>query len=479
MSVKLTRKLALMMALLYAGQTLFAQDTTKATINKVGQTPFAQSLDSTKVKSEASNSSKVDTAKKLNTLIISLEFRPRTEFRHGYRTLMPYSDTGAAFFTGSRTRLNFAYSTKNFDLYTSLTDVYVWGQNDARSNSGPGNSYFQLFEMYAEPHFSNKFSVRFGRQRISYDNQRLFSENDWRQLGHSHDALKLIYNNKINFTNEFSTAFNQSKENVFSTKYMPLGFVNYKVLLVDYLNWKLSKNFVLTTINAADGYQSSDPAKYKTTYMRFTNGGRIEYNSYNWYLTMSGYYQYGKDSSGRKLDAYYIQPEIKYSGIKNLAIRLGFQYMSGQDATKVYDGNGKPYTTDNSFVPLYTTGHGFNGSLDWFGNFPADLGGAGLVNPYLFFWYTNNKLTVRFDNHLFYSQNNYVYQGSILKKFLAYENDWRVIYKVNSFITIDGGFSWALPTRAFGIIRKGDYKKTQYWSYVMFRFTPTIGKFTF
>ncbi|HXL54790.1 MAG TPA: hypothetical protein VN958_00950 [Chitinophagaceae bacterium] len=80
---------------------------------------------------------------------------------------------------------------------------------------------------------------------------------------------------------------------------------------------------------------------------------------------------------------------------------------------------------------------------------------------------------------MFYSQNNYVYQGSILKKFLAYENDWRVIYKVNSFITIDGGFSWALPTRAFGIIRKGDSLKTPYWSYVMFRFTPTIGKFSF
>src|SRR6266536_5064611 len=255
MRLRQPTKLTLIASLLLAGSTLFAQDTTKATINKVGQTPFAQSLDSTKVKSEASNSSKVDTVKKLNTLIISLEFRPRTEYRHGYRTLMPYSDTGAAFFTGSRTRLNFAYSTKKLDLYTSLQDVYVWGQNDRRAISGPTNSYFQLFEMYAEPHFSDKFSVRIGRQRISYYNQRLFSENDCRQMGHSHDALKLIYNNKINFTNEFSTSFNQSKENVFSTKYMHLGFVNYKVLLVDYLNWKLNKNFVLTTINAADCYQ--------------------------------------------------------------------------------------------------------------------------------------------------------------------------------------------------------------------------------
>ena len=195
--------------------------------------------------------------------------------------------------------------------------------NRAQARQATPTSTFPiyLFEGYAEPHFGNKFSVRIGRQRVIYDNQRLFAENDWRLPGNSHDAIRFIYNNKINFTTELLLAFNQSGENLFTTKYQPL-VPNYKSLIVSYLNWKISDKFALTTLNTADGYQSSDPAKYTTTYERYTLGGRLEYSTYNWYLTFSGYKQIGKDSSGKKLDAYYIQPEIKFTG-GPLIVRLG------------------------------------------------------------------------------------------------------------------------------------------------------------
>lgn len=422
---------------------------------------------------------KFDTSKNSKSqLVVSAEFRPRTEFKYGYRSLKPFSDTGAAVYTSSRIRLNFAYSTKKFDFYTSLQNVYVWGQNDPRALNGATNSYFQVFEIFAEPHFTDQFSMRIGRQRIAYDNQRLFSENDWRQTGNSFDAFRLIYNNKRDFTTELWTSFNQTAENTFTTNYKPVGFNNYKTLTVHYLDWNLSKHFNFLTINAADGFQAASAARYKTTNMRFTSGGRLEFTSYSWYATMSGYYQYGKDSSGRKLDAYYMQPEIKFSGIKNLAIRAGFEYMSGQDSSK-------PVTKDNSFVPLYGTTHKFMGNLDYFTTFPVDVAGAGLKDYYLFFQYLKNKFTLREENHLFYSQNNYRYAGSIINKYLGYEQDWKLNYKPTNFADVEFGFCWASPTKELAIIKKpssgfiGDEKKFPYWTYLSVRFTPTIGKFNF
>ena len=111
--------------------------------------------------------------------------------------------------------------------------------------------------------------------------------------------------------------------------------------------------------------------------MRFTSGGAWNTVPQNGTLTLSGYYQYGKDSSGKKIAAYYLQPEIKYSGIKNYTFRLGMEYLSGHDATQ-------PVTKDNNFVPLYGVAHRFMGNLDIFTTFPADVNNAGLVNPYLF-----------------------------------------------------------------------------------------------
>lgn len=422
------------------------------------------------------DSLKAAAAAKPNQLTISVDMRTRTEIRHGYRVI-PTHDTTAAIFTNQRTRLNFDFKTKRLDLYASLQDTRVWGQQDPREGQGSvtpteSTTYpLYLFEIYAEPHFNDKWSVRIGRQRIMYDNQRLFAENDWRLPGNSHDAIRFIYNNKINFTNEFTVAYNQYGENNFTTNYKPTGFANYKALIVDYLNWKMSKKLTVTTINTADGYQSSKSNAYTTTYMRYTVGGRLEYASYNWYLTFSGYYQFGKDSSGKDLAAHYIQPEIKYSGFKNLAIRLGFEYMSGQDTLN---------TKDNNFVPLYGVAHRFMGNMDFFTTFPSDVNSGGLFNPYLFFQYQTKKVTVRLENHLFYSVSNAAFKGKgDLNKYLGFENDWRLNYKVMPAFEIESGFCWAAVTKSMIAIKKsGDTKAFPYFYYLSLKFTPTIGKFS-
>ena len=236
-------KTLLLLFSLFTISLLHAQtDTTKAKTTEGGQTPAAQAQDSSKLLATSTTQAAPVAPKPANALTISVDMRVRTEFRHGYRTL-PLKDTASAFFINQRTRLNFDYKTKRFDFYASLQDARVWGEQDPREGQGtttsitanPSTTFpLYLFEGYIEPHFNDRWSIRIGRQRVIYDNQRLFAENDWRLPGNSHDAVRLIYNNKINLNTELLFAFGQSSEQNFTTNYVPNGFKNYKDLLVHF-----------------------------------------------------------------------------------------------------------------------------------------------------------------------------------------------------------------------------------------------------
>ncbi len=422
------------------------------------------------------------------TFTIGAELRTRAEYRNGYRNLIPASDTAVpAFFTNQRTRLLFTYEQKNkFILHTSIQDVRVWGQADPRSN----NASLQVFEAYGEVFFPNpKFSAKLGRQKIALDNQRLFAENDWRVNANSHDAANFKYSGD-KLSSELIFAFNQTSSNngqvnqpngepLFGTTYNP-GFTTYKTLAVHYLKYKISDAFTLTTINAADGYQK--PLSREGIYQRYTDGGRLDFEKGKIYVTFSGYYQSGTNSTGTNINAWYLQPEVKYNNPDNLSIRLGAEVFSGNNGEK-------PSASDHNFVPLYGVAHRFNGNMDFFTTFPGDLNNAGLINPYLFF--TKNagkKVQFRSDFHLFLSENNFVNAVKYNKKtipetinpYLGYENDLGVVFTPKSYIKIDLGFSYAIAKQSMAIIKKGgnaDYTPT--WAYVSVTFKPQLFKSIF
>jgi hypothetical protein len=428
-------------------------------------------------------------APKDKTFTVGAELRTRTEYRNGYRNLIPNGDTTApAFFTNQRTRLLVTYEQKNrFILHTSVQDIRVWGQTDPRSN----NATIQLFEGYAEVFIKPVFSIKLGRQKIALDNQRLFAENDWRANANAHDAVNFRYNgdkisselifayNQTSSRNGASTANQAGGEPIFNTTYNP-GFSTYKTLGVHYLKYKITDAFTLTTINAADGYQQAKSRE--GVYQRFTDGGRLEYEKGGFYATFSGYYQSGKNSVGKTLDAWYIQPEVKYTIPESFSVRLGAEVFSG-------DNGEKPSSLDHNFVALYGVAHRFNGNMDFFTNFPGDFNNAGLVNPYLFF--TKNagkKLVFRSDFHLFYSQNNFVNKVTVgttttsttMDKYLGYENDLGVVYTPKPYIKIDLGFSYAIAEHSMAIIKKSgtaDYTPT--WAYLSVTFKPQLFKTAF
>lgn len=398
------------------------------------------------------------------TFKVSAEFRPRAEIRNGYRHLRSDS-TRAAFFISQRSRIRFHYQGPGLIFHTAIQDVRVWGEDDPRSTDGT----LQVFETYLEPSLAKGLSVRIGRQTISYDNQRLFSQNNFRQSGRSHDAVRFIYEN-TQLKTELAGAFNQNSERIFETDYSP-GFDSYKVLLVHYLRYRLSEDFTLTTINSTDGYQ--DKTNARTTHYRFTNGGRVEYERGGWYLTLSGYYQHGHTVAGRQIDAFYFQPEVRLKPDNRTTFWLGAEMFSGEDF-------GKNDSVSRSFVPLYGSNHRFLGNLDYFTSYPSDFNNAGIVNPYLFvLHHFTEKLALRIDHHLFYSFSELVVNDQVSPRYLGFENDISFLYSPNDYTKLNLGLSWMIAEEAMEHVKKGgNSNKIPYWSYLEISFTPELFKWS-
>ncbi|MFA9190537.1 alginate export family protein [Flavobacterium sp. FZUC8N2.13] len=394
---------------------------------------------------------------------IGLEFRPRIEYRDGYKQL-PTEDTKAAYFGTQRSRLNFNYEQPKFKFHTSIQDIRVWGQYELNNSSGSLN----VFEAYIETAVSDRFLLKIGRQKVELDNGRIFSAANWRQSARAHDGINLIYESKT-VHSELITAFNQTSERIFETDFAPTTFTNYKMLNVHYLKAKLNKHFTLTTINSADSYQSKTNAN--TLYTRGTSGGRLDFEKGNLYLTFSGYYQYGQLQTGNQISAYYFQPEIQLKTNK-LTTRLGAEYMSGDNANKTTD-------ISKSFVPLYGVAWRFMGNMDYFTSFPIDLKNGGLINPYLFFIYDlNKKVSLRSDFHLFYLQNKVKDNlDQVVHPYLGFENDLSFHYKYNSFTMVDFGFSYMAAKKSMETLKGGNSNITPVWSYVMITFKPELFSF--
>lgn len=418
------------------------------------------------------------------TFTIGLEFRPRAEYRNGYRYLRE-DTTQAGFQVLGRSRLNFTYEQdKKFKFHTSIQDIRTWGQYDPRSTSGT----LQVFEAYAEPYLTTKLTARIGRQRIMLDNQRLFAQNDWRPNAGSHDGLSFHYVSD-KFESSVYGVFNQADPEIyFGTDFQP-SWAKYKYLGVHYLKYKLTKNVTLTTINALDGFQ--DKKIIVKHYNRYTNGGRVEWENGNLYATFSGYYQWGQNSVGKELEAWYIQPEIKYTNKKyNGNIRLGAEVLSGADGTN------KNLSKDNSFEPLYGVAHRFNGYMDFFTSFPKDLNNAGLVNPYLFLEkQLGAKLSIQAHFHLFYAQNKLINaKKQEQPPYLGFENDYVLKYKPNKYTEIEWGFSYANLTSSAAAMKQpssstldpknkasqgGNPNLIPTWSYLSIKFNPELFKAKF
>ncbi|UII21506.1 alginate export family protein [Fulvivirga ligni] len=397
---------------------------------------------------------------------LSLEYRPRTELRRGYRSL-PNDSSQIAFFTSHRARLNFDYKSNKFIFHTSFQDIRVWGDTDPRDATGKA----QFYEFYVEPILSESLSVRIGRQRVQYDNERLFAENNWRQAGGQHDAVRFIYK-KNKWQADVVAAYNQEKESEYGTAYQ-IPWDEYRTLLASFVSFKPSAKVNLRFINFTDEY--TDPGRGDNVgRWKFTNGGRVEYEEGELYFTFAGYYQWGEIESGKVHQAYYLEPEMKWTINPHYTLRVGAQVFSG-------DANPDD-AKSTAFLAQYGAFHRYNGRMDYTQKTVRTNEHEGIVNPYLIHDYKlGAKFKLSWESHILETQKT-IYQqndgvSNSLDKFYAWENDFRCRFNPNDYTELELAYMFLIPGETILMLntgKGGSKDQTGQFLYVMVTWSPEL-----
>jgi hypothetical protein len=396
------------------------------------------------------------------------EIRPRTEYRHGFKSLFNSSDD-AAFFTSQRTRLNLGYTDTKFRVGLSVQDVRVWG-DVAQLNLSDKNQ-LMLHEAWGELIFNENLSLKVGRQELVYDDSRILGNVGWAQQARSHDLA--LFKFKTDGGGKFHVGF--AVNNDAETSVRQLYTTNYKSMQFAWYNRKLEQfDFSLLFMNVGQE-RDADPTQAVDRDKRYsqTFGTHMNYRPGKLSFTGSLYAQTGKDPGNRDLGAYMFNLGMKFPVAENWKGNVGIEMLSGTDSNATGD--------NESFTPLFGTNHKFNGHMDYFyvGNVVADhiKNNVGLQDIYGGLNHSKGQWSFASAIHLFSSHANvYNAMGEKQDKYLGTEVDLSVGYKYSKNVLIKAGYSHMFATDSMEALKGGDKDETQNWGWVMLVFKPNFLK---
>jgi alginate export protein len=391
---------------------------------------------------------------------LSGEYRPRTEYRHGYRSLAD-SQMNAGYFIDQRARINFDFKSERYSFKLVLQDVRTWGA-EPQLVRGDGK-WTTLHEAWAKVNFNSKFSLKLGRQEIIYDDHRIFGNVGWTQQARSHDAAIIQFADN-GWKADVGFAFNQDRPQSNTTYYSVIR--SYKTFQTIWIN-KKTENFngsFLFLNNGMEGGTVDDP---KTFYSQ-TIGTRLGATMNPWSGHLVYYYQGGKMSDGvTRLNASLVGFDLGYKLTNSLFVQVGYERQSGNSELN-QDPN-----TNNAFTPFYGTNHKFNGFMDYFyvGNF---IGSVGLNDLYFHTDYTISKVVLTAFVHGFSAANDVAdpLSSGALDNYLGTEVDLVLSYNMAKDMNFKLGYSQMFATTTMEAVKGGSKDATSNWAWLMVTLKP-------
>ncbi len=396
---------------------------------------------------------------------LTAEVRPRSEFRNGFKT--PTSDDkDAAFFTEQRSRLYMDYKDEKYKFRLSLQDVRLWGEVPQIFKQEDGNTF--ISEAWGQYFVTDKFSVKAGRQIISYDNQRFLGGLEWSQQGRRHDALLFMYEDKeakskfhagFAFNSDDDVAEPALLQSVGANFYSVGG--NYKALQYAWFNKEFDKGKIsLLALNAV----TQNPDTTNSSKQTFGVIGNVPVGK----MTLGGdfYYQTGKIGQNN-VNAFLAGLYATFK-TKVTPFTVGVEYISGKDD----DDTSSDIT---NFSPDYGTNHAHNGFMDYFFVGPAN-GNVGVMDIYLKTKFKLKKGALIVHAHEFMTGSTQLdSENRELSKSMGLELDFVYAVKLAPSVTWNVGYSQLFGTDTLIDIRPGNQKLNS-WGWMMITFKPTLLK---
>ena len=388
------------------------------------------------------------------------QLRPRAEYRHGVLSPIGEGQKPSSFIS-NRARFTLGYDNGFLSMGFGAQDVSVWGQR-AQIDTNPNTS--GIHEAWARI-TKNGYFAQFGRQMLTYDDDRILGTLDWNQAGRFHDALKLGYedaNNKLHVI----LAYNQNGQLLNAGTYYSGGqpYKTMQTAWYKYAGSAFDVSFLLMNLGIEGGTppQPFEAGVAKTRNMQ-TLGANVNYKISDLALSGSAYFQTGKSRDNLNIGAYMFALKGQYKFTPAISAALGIDYLSGQDQSS---------DKVTRFDPLYGTHHKFYGTMDYF--YASAFGNGGLRDLYASIIFKPvSKLTVDLTYHNFASQQDiYVYDKN--ERGLGSEFDLTVTYPIRPYIVLQGGYSMMFGTNAFHHIKGGSDDRTQNWAFLSLNVNPEL-----
>ncbi|MDZ4402602.1 alginate export family protein [Prosthecobacter sp.] len=358
-----------------------------------------------------------------------------------------------------RFRLGLGYDVNPWlKFYIQGQDVRELGgsrPNNIGTFAAEGDDVFDILKAYVQLGNPKKgLSATIGRQFLNYGDQRLVGPLEWLNQARTFDAVKFRYTTQkyaLDFFVSSPVAFSdymwnqsgfldndESLNTYFSGLYFSTGFIPINTTTDFYVFHKRD-----------DGDATFGPRRGKTDFLTFGTlwkGDPKKLGGFDYETEMA--FQTG-EVSGRNLSAYAGHWGVGYNWLKNSwKPRLGIQYNYGS-------GDGDPNDGDiGTFQNLYPTNHMFYGYMD-------TTAWMNMHNPQINLSFTPTaKLKVMLDYHLYWMANTadawYRVNGATrvrpvngastsASSFRGQEIDLTAIYKLNSHVALQTGYSVFLP----------------------------------
>jgi len=398
------------------------------------------------------------------TFEFSAEIRPRFEYRHGFKTLM-VDTLDAAAFISQRTRLNFDYNSDKINLFINVQNVRIWGDTPTLNNSDKNGVALQ--QAWVEVILNKQLALKFGRQEISYDDQRVFGNVDWAQQARSHDALVATFKPNETNTIDIGLAISSENETLFDTNYTQNNYKSFQYIWYHSKLKKLDLSFLILN----QGYAFFDDNNKQHVDYNQTFGTHARYVSQKLKVDTSFYLQTGQIAN-RDLNAYNVALNTHYALTNHFNLGLGGELLSG---TAMNSSDDKL----NSFNPWYGTNHKFNGFMDYFyvGN---HINTVGLVDLNATLSYQNHPFSAVLMPHIFYSEATIINaEEDELSKYLGTEIDLVLGYKFSKEVLFQAGYSQMIATESMEILKGGNKDASNNWAWIMISVNPSLFTTTF
>ncbi len=400
-------------------------------------------------------------------MTITGEVRPRTEVYNGNNTGLANKDERIGVATQQRTRLYFNYEKDGLKLVFSPQLIHFWGQMpqtyDLLGAGAPGGtdpSAFSVFEAYAEYKASDWYTLKVGRQAISYYDQRWFGALGWAAASRAHDAFvsKLTFGKaKI----DVGVALNQTKHvNAYDSLVQTTIRTGYKSLQYAWLTMPMGEGklrAMITNVNPVSALSGSPDYKNITTFAVMPS-----FKVSDFAINLSAYGQLNESNPGW---GYLLAADVTYKGA-GLPITLGADVLSGTSTA----GDGS-----NTWLQPFGTNHKFYGFMDFFYVGESDRTGLGLTDIYAkAVVKTGEKTKLIIMPHAF--STTLKPEGIASDGYLGTEIDLVFNYNVAKGFNFKLGYSKMFATSLMEAVAGGDKAAGNQWAWMQLTFKPTLYK---